>query len=361
MKHIQRLKLVSTLVSFIFSLLVASMTPGCSTTAQLKGAPESNLLPKRGAVVQIGNITTKASMKFDVDAEKMLRDALEKAFSDQGLQWLGDPKAAHFIFNAEILDYEMGSAFGRWLVPGITPTILAIRGELRDPKDDALAGTVEHKQGVYAGGFFTIGAWRTIFQSVSNDVAKELRIRINGEGFCVNLSPRSEQNVEIPIAKKPIGVKMNPFEDRRPDKARIGERSAAFGVSMGSVFLSRNVSEFLTETVSNDLRAAGHRMVDVGQDVTIGGEVIKFWVETKTTPLYWDIVGTIEIKLIFQPSRPDTKILERQYKATKVERTYIYPTKKLAGKVLEACVGDSMQQLHSDTIWTQDTITLIEK
>jgi len=360
MRLIQRYKLVSTLVSLIFSFLVVSTISGCSTKAQLKGTAESNLLPKRGAAVQIGNITTKSSKKFEVDVEKMLRDALGKAIADQGLQWSGDPTAVRFIFNAEILDYEMGNAFGRWLVPGMTPTILAIRGELRDPKDNALAGTVEHKRGVYAGGLYTIGAWRTIFQSVSNDVAKELRIRINGEGFCVNLSPRSEQNVEIPIAKKPVGIKMNPLDDRRPDKARIGERSAAFGVSMGNVFFGRNVSEFLTETISDDLRAAGHRMVDGGQDITIGGEVLKFWVETKTTALYWDMVGTIEIKLIFQPSRPDTKIVERDYKAKKVERTYIYPTKKLASNVLEACIGNLMQQLHSDNIWSQDVVSMIK-
>jgi len=357
MSLIQRYKLAFTLVSLIFSFLAVSTISGCSTTAQLKGAPESNLLPKRGATVQIRNITMKVSKKYDVDVEKMLRDALGKALADQGLQWSGDPNAVRFIFNAEILDYEIGSAFGRWLVPGATPTILAIRGELRDPKDEMLAGTLEHKRGVYVGGLYTIGAWRTIFQSVSDDVAKELKIRINGEGFCVNLSPRSEQNVEIPIAKKPIGIKTNPLEDRRPDKARIGERSAAFGVSMGDVFFGRNVSEFLTETISDDLRAAGHRIVDGGQDITIGGEVLKFWVETKTTPLYWDIVGTIEIKLIFQPSRHDTKLLERQYKATKVERTYVWPTKKLAGNVLEACIGNLMQQLHSDNIWAQEMIS----
>jgi len=68
-------------------------------------------------------------------------------------------------------------------------------------------------------------------------------------------------------------------------------------------------------------------------------------------------VGTIEIKLIFQPSRPDTKILERQYRATKVERTYVWPTKKLAGNVLEACIGNLMQQLHSDNIWPQEMIS----
>ncbi len=357
MSLLQRSKLAFTLVPFIFSFLAVSTISGCSTTAQLKGAPESNLLPKRGAAVQMGNVTMKASKKYDVDVEKMLRDALGKALADQGLQWSGDPNAVRFIFNAEILDYEMGNAFGRWLVPGATPTILAIRGELRDPKNDALAGTLEHKRGVYAGGFYTIGAWRTIFQSVSSDVAKELRIRINGEGFCINLSPRSEQNVEIPIAKKPVGIKVIPLEDRRPDKAKIGERSAAFGVSMGDVFFGRNVSEFLTETISDDLRAAGHRIVEGGQDITIGGEVLKFWVETKTTPLYWDMVGTMEIKLIFQSSRSDRKNLERQYKATKVERTYVWPTKKLAGNVLEACVGNLMQQLHSDSIWAQEIIS----
>ncbi len=360
MKLIQRYKLVSTLVSLILSFLVVSTISGCSTNAQLKGAAESNLLPKRGAAVQIGSITTKSSKKFEVDVEKMLGDALGKAIADQGLQWSGDPNAVRFIFNAEILDYEMGSAFGRWLLPGMAPTILAIRGELRDPKDDALAGTLEQKRGVYVGGFYTIGAWRTIFQSVSNDVAKELRIRINGEGFCVNLSPRSEQNVKIPIAKKQVGIRMSPLEDRRPDKLRIGERSAAFGVSMGSVFFGRNVLEFFTETISDDLRAAGHRIVDGGQDITIGGEVFKFWVETKTTPLYWDVVGTIEIKLTFQSSRPDTKILERQYKGTKVERTYVWPTKKLVGNVLEACVGNLMQQLHSDNIWSQDVVSVLK-
>lgn len=332
-------------------VLLTGTLSGCATTGGPKGSFESGVLPRKGAAVELGAVSIQEGKSFEVDAAGLLREAMAEALRKQGLDQARDGQESRFVLSTQVLDYEMGNAFKRWLLPGYGSTILAVRGELADAKTGASAGTLEHKRGVYFGGAYTIGAWKTIFRSVADDMARDLKIRIDGGGFLVRLNPRSAREVTVPHARMPLKVKLVPLEDRRPDKGKIGERQAAFGVSMGDVFPSRSVPEFLTQTVSDDLRAAGFTLVVENPDVTVGGEVLAFWVETKTTPLYWDVIGTTEVKITFEPARSGGERLERRLLSRQVKRTYLWPSATLIESVIDTNVDDLMGQLHSLDAW----------
>jgi hypothetical protein len=334
----------------IVILLIGALS-GCATTGGTKGSFESGLLPKKGAAVDLGTVSILEGKSYEVDAAGLLREAITEALRKQGLDQARDGQESRFVLSAQVLDYEMGDAFKRWLLPGYGSTILAVRGELTEAKTGASAGTIEHKRGIYIGGVFTIGAWKTIFQSVADDMAKDLKIRIDGGGFLVRLNPRSAREVAVPQARTPLKVRLVALEDRRPDKGKIGERYAAFGVSMGEVFPGRSVPEYLNQTVSDDLRAAGLTLVDKNPDVTVGGEILAFWVETKTTPLYWDVIGTTEVKITFEPARPGGERLERRLSSRQVKRTYVWPTATLIEGVIDTTIDDLMGQLHSLDVW----------
>jgi hypothetical protein len=118
------------------------------------------------------------------------------------------------------------------------------------------------------------------------------------------------------------------------------------------------VPEFLTQTVSDDLRAAGFTLTDENPDVTVGGEVLAFWVETKTTPLYWDVIVTTEVKITFEPARPGSERLERRISSRQVKRTYLWPSATLIEGVIDTSVDDLMGKLHSLDAW--DRVSSLE-
>jgi hypothetical protein len=324
------------------------MLAGCAGVPT-KPTSESDLLPRQGAVVELDNVSTEHGKTFEVDAPGMLRDALERALTEEEIKWSGDPSQDRFVLSIEIVEYEMGNAFKRWLLPGWGGTILSVRCELKDASSGALALSMNHKRGVYVGGGYTIGAWRYIFKSVAHDIATELMIRIEGKGVVVNLSPRSEKEVDIPVAQVPLRVKVEPFTDLQKTGRRIGEREAAFGVSMGNVYLSRDVADAVREAIGDELRGAGHTLVDSGQDVTVSGEILKFWVETKTTPLYWDIVGTVEVGLTLESPARGMEKVKRRHSTQQVKRTYVWPSGEIMSQVLEACLGELANKIRSES------------
>ena len=109
-----------------------------------------------------------------MDIEGLLRDALESALEDQGLQRSDNPESDLYTLSAQIVNYEKGSAFKRWVLPEYGSTILSVNFELSDTQDGSFVGSIPVRRTVRAGGVFTIGAWRTIFRNVADDVAKAL-------------------------------------------------------------------------------------------------------------------------------------------------------------------------------------------
>ncbi len=338
----------------LFSLIVCvSLLAGCASL-QPEAKYETDLLSKHGASIEVGNVTAEEGKVFEADAVGMLREALDRELEHRQIRWAGDASAERFILKAMIINYEMGNAFKRWLLPGYGSTILEVKCDLVSGRDGSLAATLHHKRGVYMGGAFTIGAWKGIFDSVAADIANELETRLKGKGFVVSAEPWSAKDIKIEPARTQLKIKVLPLEDQRPEKGRIGERFAAFNVSMGNVYLSRDVSGFLSETISDDLRAAGHSIQDTGQDVTVSGSVLKFWIGTKTTLFYWDIVGETELKLAAKSSQPDSTSRERLYTVRQVKRTYVWPTQTLFNEVLNACMEELMQKIRSERLWAQE-------
>ncbi len=313
---------------------------------------ESSLLPKPGARVHLASVRNASGAQFEVDAERLLRDAMTAALKDEGLeQSLGTP-GEHFALTLEIIEYRPGNAFKRWLIPGWGSTVLAVRGALRDPKTNELAASIDHERSVTAGGVFSIGAWERIFTYVADDLAKDLKTRIEKSGyFTIYLKPRAEQNAAPQPATDAAKIKIASITDQRTDKARIGTREAEFGVSMGDVYLGRNAVAVIQEALSDDLLAGGYRVVEFDPDVTVQGTLLKFWVRTDTTALYWDLVSDIELQLTIQGM--NRAPMHKGYSCHQSDRTYVWPSAKLMGQVLDACVAELMGKVRSDEVWKQ--------
>jgi hypothetical protein len=295
-------------------LLLLAVLSGC---AGLKGPTksESALLPKPGARVHLASVTNASGAPFELDAVAMLREAMLVALPFWG------------------------------------STLLVVRGTLRDPGTSELAGDIDHAKAVVMGGIFTIGAWSRIFTTMAEDLADDLKTRIEkGGDFTVYPTPRDEQTPAPPPPGDAVRIKIAGIADQRPDKTRIGIREAAFGAPMGDVYLGRNPAAFVREALADDLLAAGYRLVDSDPDVTVHATLRRLWLRTETTPLYWDLVGDIELELTIEGASASPA--QALYSCRHSDRTWVWPSATLMGRV-DACVAELMLKARSDDVWTR--------
>jgi len=121
--------------------------------------------------IEVGKVTNRTGESFDIDIEKMFAEAMTEVLQKKELLWSeGNPK---LIIDTNIVEYQKGNAFKRWLMPGWGKTILAIRADLK--RENTVIGSAEAKRTVTWGGGFTIGAWKTIFRNLSEDVVEDLQ------------------------------------------------------------------------------------------------------------------------------------------------------------------------------------------
>jgi hypothetical protein len=163
-----RFRFIGALAAVLASALLVG---GCGTVEH-RVSIEKHYVVQPGTKVEVGAVKNQTGKDFDVDVQKMLYDALAKALADRNLQWKGDagPK---LVLSADIVEYEAGDAFKRWLMPGWGATVLVVKGTLVDA-ENRTAGSVEAKRTVEAGGGYTIGAWESVFGDVANDIVTKL-------------------------------------------------------------------------------------------------------------------------------------------------------------------------------------------
>lgn len=321
---------------------------GCAGSSSVEGQAPGL---KPGMKVEIGNVVTPSEASFEVDVATLMRESLERALSEEELIWTGGPAEKRVRLDLEVVDYQPGNAFKRWLLPGYGSTVLQVSGQLTDVQTKDVAGNLHHKLRVPTGGAYSIGAWRTIFDSVANDIATSLANRIFRDGFVVGLDAWSSREIDIPVSDSPQVYTIAEVRDLRPDRTRIGERFAAFGMSMGNVYFFGKVDSVLLETVSDELRGAGHTVQNSGPGRSLSLDILSFWIRTDTTALYWDVVANILINVRVDSTLESTRFHEREFSCDSSQRTYIWPSEELFTEVLNNCLEDLMREFRSDKIW----------
>ncbi len=337
--------------SFKWLLVIAV----CLFITNCAPAPRTTMRPSLeigpNSKIKIGDVTSSSNEKYQVDAESMLRTALNEALMNKGI--LGEAQRDEDLtLSVRIMNYEMGNAFKRWVLPFYGSTVLNVECMLADEKGE-IVSKFNHKRSIAIGGFYTVGGWKAIFDSVARDIAVDIKRRMTGEadGFIVELDPWLENESNVKKAATPLKIKLKDFLDIRSDKERIGERHAAFGVSMGNVYLNREVDSYINETILNELIATGYNLTSDENIIELEGEIVKFWLRTNVTALYWDVIGEIEINL--KATNPDdiTKSVKKSYSTESVKRTYVYPSKKIVKEVMEASLASLMEEIRDERIW----------
>ena len=169
-----------TAYSFGVIVLLGLVLAGCGAVSH-EAALLSSYVPERGIRIEVGKVTNATGQTPTVDdemvnVEQLLADKLTEKLRGADFLWAGGP-VRRLVLSSKIIEYEPGDAFKRWLLPGWGSTVVTVEGELRD-EANTVVGTVRARRTVSFGGVYTIGAWRTIFSSVADDIVSELRSKI---------------------------------------------------------------------------------------------------------------------------------------------------------------------------------------
>ena len=158
----------------ISSLILLVVLSGCGAVAH-----KINLLPDyspvSGTTFEVGKVTNDTGQAFEVNIEQLLTDALTNKLRSNNMLWT-DGQPHKVVLACKIVEYDEGNAFKRWLLPGWGATVLSIQCDMK--KGEQLVGSNDARRTVSAGGGYTIGAWRTIFENLAEDVVEDLRSKL---------------------------------------------------------------------------------------------------------------------------------------------------------------------------------------
>lgn len=128
--------------------------------------------------ILVGEVANKTGESFDIDIETMLRDAMVNELMKESL--LGQQGSPDVVsMNVNIIEYRKGDAFKRWLWPGYGSTVLVVEAILLDAEGNVDA-TAQANRSVDAGGGYTTGAWKEVFEDVAADLVSDLKVNITG-------------------------------------------------------------------------------------------------------------------------------------------------------------------------------------
>ncbi|MGE5823489.1 MAG: YajG family lipoprotein [Bacteroidota bacterium] len=166
------------------------------------------------------------------------------------------------------------------------------------------------------------------------------------QNVMVNLGPYAPQRAEGAPAARGT-VRIEPVKDARANAvgSLIGQRTAFAGVPMGDVEISPLPTDVMGQLLRTEFAQMGYGVGSSAQ-FTVGAQLRQFQVVTPATALYWDVNGSVELAVTV--TAQDGRKHDASYTAACTDRTYVYPSEDLIGKVLTGCVRDIGAKLRGD-------------
>jgi hypothetical protein len=162
--------------------LLALLASGCATRHQVTLEPNAVLEPP--VAIEVAEPVDR-SPEPEPGVPMLVSVTLSKELARRQLQWSSGAAGQHLLLRVQVLDYQRGNAFKRWLLPGWGSTVLWLRGDLADSERGTLIGSFESRHSVSFGGLYSVGAYQRIFEraaaDVVDDIADELEKASRGE------------------------------------------------------------------------------------------------------------------------------------------------------------------------------------
>jgi uncharacterized protein DUF4410 len=165
------------LTQMLALLAITQILTGCFGAASHHVNFNPGYTPTRDTRVDVTSVTNDSGEQFDFDIAAELRTQLELELERQHLSFTNGSTTPHLCIEARIVDYEKGSAAGRWLLPGLGGTRLMIKARLITANGDEV-GTASVVRSVETGGLYSIGQWKAIFHTAAKDIVDDLKSKL---------------------------------------------------------------------------------------------------------------------------------------------------------------------------------------
>lgn len=148
---------------------------GC-TAHHVKIDIDKSYQVKKNTKVKVNDVINKTGKKYDLEIEDMLKVAFEKQLKENNLLVNGD-NSPTIVLNTNIIKYEEGNAFKRWLWPSWGATELTIEAKLYSSGKEI--GNLTATKKITGGGLYSIGQWSVVFNTVAEEVIEDFRKKLN--------------------------------------------------------------------------------------------------------------------------------------------------------------------------------------
>lgn len=158
--------------SYVLPLLAALFVGGCGATQFDSKLPESYGL-QPGQTIEFPPVENVTGKSLDPPADQIFNEYMTELLKEKKLLQISGVSAA-VVLKTKLIEYEPGSAFGRWLLPGLGTTICTVDAEILDKQTGALIGRLHSRQTVSFGGAYSIGADTYICKRVADELVGEI-------------------------------------------------------------------------------------------------------------------------------------------------------------------------------------------
>lgn len=344
-------------ILYIFCLVLL-LVGGCVTERPMVRVEKGASLTGYD-VFEVTPVSNETGRTYDFEVTDVITQYIKSSLQEKGftVAEITNAKKNVIILKSSLISYEPGSAFNRWLLPGYGKTQCTVKTSLIDRKTGKILGEMVAAEAVGGGGLYSIGADKWILNVVAKSISDEIDRKVKGKTVCtytvkdvrINIDYKPSAPTRVSSGSTtPLKVKLLNFkdkQDKRSEPTLIGRRYAAFRVPMGVVQSFQPVSELISDAIKSELSIQGYSIVTENEDIVISGEILKFWVGTEATLLYWDVVGEVSLALEIKQPKSGITIPLGPYSSKKVERTYLNPCEEILQRVLEASLTNVMRSV----------------
>jgi hypothetical protein len=167
---------------FIAIFLLFAFVAGCATGTPIVWMEKGVSLTEY-KVFDMLPVSNETGKTFEFDVADTITQHIKSKLKEKGFIIAEETSTAENIITikSSLTSYEPGSAFQRWLLPGAGKTQCIVKSTLIDKRTEKVLGEIVANRVVSAGGFYTIGAAKTILETVATDIADEIAKRVKGE------------------------------------------------------------------------------------------------------------------------------------------------------------------------------------
>ena len=160
------------MTKYLSSLVAALILAGCGATSFDSKLPD-NYSFKTGQTMEFPPIENVTGKTLEPPADQIFNEYMGNLLKERKLLNLSSQPVA-VVLKTKLIEYEPGSAFGRWLLPGLGTTICTVDAEVLDKQTGALIGRLQSRQTVSFGGAYSIGADSYICKRVADELIAEI-------------------------------------------------------------------------------------------------------------------------------------------------------------------------------------------